>query len=64
MAYIPPVGMGTLNAMTAQDWISAHLQPTEPQMQHLFEHVYPQLDQVLNVCRLTTEICHPTTGRD
>ena len=53
MAYIPPVGMGTLNTMMAQDWISAHLQPTEPQMQHLFEHVYPELDQVLDVCRLT-----------
>ena len=46
----PLAGMGTLNAMTAQDWISAHLQPTDPQMQHLFEHVYPELDQALNIC--------------
>ena len=41
MAYVPPAGMDALNAMMAQYWISAHLQPTDPQMQHLFEHVYP-----------------------
>ena len=50
MVYIPPASMGALNAMTAQDWISAHLQLMDPQMQHLFEHVYPELDQVLNIC--------------
>ena len=50
MAYVPPAGMGTLNTMMAQDWISAHLQLTDPQMQDLFEHLYPELDQVLNIC--------------
>ena len=41
MAYVPPAGMGALNAMTAQDWISTHLQLTDPQMQHLFELCIP-----------------------
>ena len=47
MVYIPPAGMGALNPMTAQDWIPTHLQPTEAQMQHLFDHIYSELDQVL-----------------
>ena len=53
MAYIPPNGMGVLDATTAQDWISSHLQPTEVQMDHLFSHVYVDLNQVLMTCRLS-----------
>ena len=40
--------------VTTQDWISSHLQPNDNQMHHLFHHVYPDLNQVLNVCRLTS----------
>ena len=53
MAYIPPDGMGALDATTAQDWISSHLQPMEVQMDHLFGHVYVDLNQVLTTCRLS-----------
>ena len=52
-AYLPPARMGALDQDTAQPWISNHLQPTEPQMEHLFQHVYPTLNQVFDVCRLT-----------
>ena len=52
-AYLPPARMGVLNQDTTQPWISNHLQPTEPQMDHLFQHVYPTLNQVFDVCRLT-----------
>ena len=53
-AYLPLAGMGVLNQDTAQHQISNHLQPTEPQMDHLFQHVYPTLNQVFDVCHLTS----------
>ena len=52
-ACLPPAGMGVLNQDTTQPWISNHLHPTEPQMDHLFQNVYPTLNQVFDVCRLT-----------
>ena len=55
MAYAAPAKMAALNDVTAQDWISSsHLQPNDNQMDHLFHHMYPDLNQVLNVCRLTS----------
>ena len=54
MAYAAPAGMAVLTNVTAQDWISSHLQPNDNQMDHLFHHMYPDLNQVLNVCRLTS----------
>ena len=54
MAYVAPAGMAALTDVTTQDWISSHLQPNDNQMDHLFHHVYPDLNQVLNVCRLTS----------
>ena len=51
--YLPPAGMGVLNQDTAQPLISNHLQPTEPQMDHLFQHVYPTVNQVFDVCHHT-----------
>ena len=53
MAYVAPAGMAALTDLTAQDWISTHLQPNDAQMEHLFQHVYGDLDQVLTVCRLS-----------
>ena len=50
--YVAPAGMDALDPLTAQGWISGHLQPTKDQMTHLFEHIYPELNQVLDVCRL------------
>ena len=52
-AYLPPAGMCVLNQDSAQPWISNHLQPTEPQMDHLFQHVYPTLNQLFDICLLT-----------
>ena len=52
MTYVPPAGMGALYPMMAQDWISAHPQLMEAQMQHLFDHIYHELDQVCNICQL------------
>ena len=52
-AYLPLAGMGALDQDTAQPWISNHLQPTEPQMEHMFQHVYPTLNQIFNVRCLT-----------
>ena len=54
MAYAAPAGMPALTNVTTQDWISSHLQPNDNQMDHLFHHVYPDLNQVLNICRLTS----------
>ena len=54
MAYAAPAGMEALTNVTTQDWILSHLQPNHNQMDHLFHHVYPDLYQVLNVCRLTS----------
>ena len=54
MAYVAPARMAALTNVTTQDWISSHLQPNDNQMDHLFHHVYPDLNQVLNVCRLTS----------
>ena len=54
MAYAAPTEMSALNDVTAQDWISSHLQPHYNQMDHLFHHMYPDLNQVLNVCRFTS----------
>ena len=51
--YLPLAAMGVLNQDTAQPWISNHLQSTEPQMDRLFQHVYPTLNQVFDVCHLT-----------
>ena len=51
--YLPPARMGVLNQDTALPWISNHLQPTEPQMDHLFEYVYPTLNQEFGICHLT-----------
>ena len=51
-AYLPLARMGVLNQDTTQPWISNHLQPTEPQMDHLFQHVYPTLNQVFDVRQL------------
>ena len=45
--------MGVLNQDTTQTWISNHYQPTEPPMDHLFQHVNPTLNQVFGVCHLT-----------
>ena len=45
--------MAALTDQTAQDWISTHLQPSDAQMEHLFQHVYGDLGQVLTVCRLS-----------
>ena len=55
MAYAAPAGMAALTDVTAQDWISSHLQPNDNQMDHLFHHVYLHLNQVLNVCWLTSQ---------
>ena len=55
MAYAAPAGMAALTDVTAQDWISSHLQPNDNQTDHLFLHMYPNLNQVLNVCRLTSQ---------
>ena len=38
MAYVTPAGMGALNPMMAQDWISTHLWPSEAQMKHLLKN--------------------------
>ena len=54
MAYAAPAVMAALTDITTQDWISSHLLPNDNQMDHLFHHVYPDLNQVLNVCRLTS----------
>ena len=54
MAYAAPARMAALTNVTAQDWISSHLQPNDNQMDHLFHHVYPDLNRVLNICRLTS----------
>ena len=51
--FLPLAGMGVLDQDTTQPWISNHLQPTEPQMNHLFQHVYPTLNQVFDICHLT-----------
>ena len=51
--FLPLAGMGVLDQDTTQPWISNHLQPTEPQMDHLFQHVYPTLNQVFDICHLT-----------
>ena len=48
-----PAGMAALMDLTAQDWISTHLQPNDAQMERLFQHVYGDLNQVLTVCRLS-----------
>ena len=53
MSYMRPDGMGTLDATTAQDWISSYLQPMEVQMDHLFGHVYVDLNQVFTTRRLS-----------
>ena len=53
MAYIPPNEMGTLDATTAQNWISSHIRPMEVQMDHLFSHIYVDLNQVLMTCQLS-----------
>ena len=49
MAYVAPAGMAALTDLTAEDWILTHLQPNEAQMEHLFQHVYGDLNQVLTV---------------
>ena len=49
MAYVTTTGMAALTDLTAQDWISTHLQLNDAQMEHLFQHVYGDLDQVLTV---------------
>ena len=54
MAYVAPARMVALTDVTAQGWISSHLQPNNNLPDHLFHHVYPDLNQVLNVCRLTS----------
>ena len=53
MAYVAPASMAALTDLTAQDWISTHLQPNDAQMEHLFQHVYGDLNQVLTICRLS-----------
>ena len=50
MAYVALAGMAALTNLTAQD---CHLQPNDVQMEHLLQHVYADLDQVLTVCRLS-----------
>ena len=50
MAYVAHAGMATLMDLTAQDWILTHLQPNDAQMEHFFQHVYGDLNQVLTVC--------------
>ena len=54
MIYVAPAGMAALTNVTTQDWISSHLQPNNKQMDHLFQHIYPHLNQVLNIFRLTS----------
>ena len=55
MAYVAPAGTAALTDVTAQDWISSHLQPNDNQMDHLFHNMYPNLNQVLNLCGLTSQ---------
>ena len=57
MAYVAPARMAVLTDVTAQDWISSHLQPNDNPMDHLFHHVYPDLNQ-----DLTAEICCVMAG--
>ena len=54
MAYAAPARMAALTDVTTQDWITSHIQPNDNQMDHLFHYVYPDLNQVLYVCRLTS----------
>ena len=51
--YVAPAGMGALTAQTAQDWIGEHLNPTQDQMDHIFNHIYMELNHALGVCRLS-----------
>ena len=44
--YATPAGMAVLDVLTPQTWITGHLQPMEQQMDHLFQHVYPDLNHV------------------
>ena len=51
--YVAPAGMAGMTPATAQDWIETHLSPTQPQLAHLFEHVFTDLNQALTTCRLS-----------
>ena len=48
---VAPAGMEGLNRYNAQEWIGEHLDPTRIQVSHLLEEIFPEIDQVLQVCR-------------
>ena len=49
-----PGWQGLLMSLVKTGSHLTNLQPNNNQMDHLFHHVYPDLNQVLNVCRLTS----------
>ena len=54
MAYQAPHGMDNLDINPAQNWIAEHVHPNAEQMNHLLQHVYPAINQVLTICRLSS----------
>ena len=54
MAYAAPARMAALYQCHCSRLDIIPLQPNDNQMDHLFHHFYPDLNQVLNVCRLTS----------
>ena len=53
--YRAPTGMAALNPELAQEWISNNLNPSAEQRNHLFNHVFVDLNIALNVCCLTSK---------
>ena len=53
--YRAPAGMAVLNPELAQEWISNNLNPSIEQRNHIFTHVFMDLNIALNVCRLTSK---------